>query len=154
MYFEIAGLIVLTFALGLMTGLASASVWVAINNEIKGLDSILKMIFQYFLAGLLMVMVTYVLEAAEAAMWAMIFIYAAHVIIAVYMITLRFKSNTIKQILVVAGVAIYSVMLFINGYTIVLPATIIGLGVVALVMGCYQLVQKVKNKDLGKLEAR
>jgi len=151
-YFEFAGLLVLTFALTLMTGLASASVWVSINNEIKGFESIIKIIFQVFLASFLMVMVTYVLEAAEAATWAMIVIYGAHVVIVGYMMTLRFKSNTIKQILVAVGVAAYSVMLFITGYTIVLPATIIGLGIVGIVMGCFQLVQKVKNRNLGKIE--
>ena len=154
MFFEIAGMIILIFTLGLLTGLASSSIWIAINNEIKDFDSILKMFFQYFLASILMVMVTYMLIAAEAAPWAIIIVYATHVLVVAYMLTLRIKNNTAKQILVLIGVVAYSVILFVNEHTVVLPTAVIGLIVLGIVTGCYQLVQKVKNKNLGKIEAR
>jgi len=95
MFFEIAGMIILVFALALLTGLACASIWVAINNEIKGIDSVIKIVFQYFLSAIMMVMVTYVLDAAEAANWAIIGLYAIHILVVAYLMTLRIKSNTL-----------------------------------------------------------
>ena len=153
MFFEIAGMIILVFALALLTGLACASIWVAINNEIKGIDSVIKIVFQYFLSAIMMVMVTYVLDAAEAANWAIIGLYAIHILVVAYLMTLRIKSNTLKQLLVVIGVVAYSIALFINQYTIVLPAAIIGLLIISALMTIINYVQKIKNKEMAKLDS-
>jgi len=151
MIFEIGGLILLVFAVTLLVGLASASIWVAINREVNGFESVLNIIFSFLLASILIVMNSYVLEAAEVPTYIVLSVYFIHVMVGTYMLTLRMKSNLIKQIIVVLGVVGYTTTMLIMSYGFVLTIAAIAMIALGIVTGIYRLIQKRQNRHLGRI---